>query len=175
MRALNPAGPPQSSGGQSPWPPVQMGYLFLGSSGKTPFEADIVLPQITHIVFIKKSFPLAEFEIAKSHLMGIVAKGHATVTVNAIGLAMDAELMEMEILPTHDCLDNRMQFSDRRAGLGEHSPPDHGGYVAKMNPQLVDCFGGHHGKKPILRKVVLFTEHPLCKEMRHPMLEIPIT
>ena len=60
--------------------------------------------------------------------------------------------MEVQILPAHDGLDDRMEFSDGRVRLGEHPPPYHGGYAAKMNLQLVDCFGGNHGRRPSCEK-----------------------
>ena len=59
--------------------------------------------------------------------MRIVGKGDAAVAVDAIRLAVDAELMQMHILPAHRDLHDGMQLGDRRVAGDEHAAPDQRG------------------------------------------------
>ena len=68
--------------------------------------------------------------------------------------------MEVQILPAHDGLDDRMEFSDGCVRLGEHPPPYHGGYAAKMNLQLVDCFGETMGEGHPAKNGTLYERPP---------------
>jgi len=70
---------------------------------------------------------LRKLEIGKDDLMRIVGEGDPTDAIDAIRLAVNAELMQMQVLPAHRDLQHGMQLGDRCIAGHEQAPPDHGG------------------------------------------------
>jgi hypothetical protein len=56
-------------------------------------NTDFMLPRITEVIFINKTFFLIEAKVTEFHLMGIIAKPNPPNLGNAILLPMDGKLM----------------------------------------------------------------------------------
>ena len=69
-----------------------------------------MLPVVTEIIFVKKSLPEAESEVGKPDLLSRLVESRATVAVNAKLLAVDEELVQMEIGPTKGNLKDIMEI-----------------------------------------------------------------
>jgi hypothetical protein len=53
------------------------------------------------VVLVDKPLAFAELEIGQSHRMRTVGKDHATLVVDTVGLAMNAESLQVNILPAY--------------------------------------------------------------------------
>src|SRR5207249_4199759 len=59
------------------------------------FQADVMLPEVAHVIFVDEAFARSELEIGQADLVGIVVKEYAALAVDAIFLAMDPKPMQM--------------------------------------------------------------------------------
>ena len=68
-------------------------------------QADVVLPEIVEIVFIKKALTQPEPKVSQKNLFRIVVKPDATLMSDSVVLAVNMNAMEVEIPPAHGDLD----------------------------------------------------------------------
>lgn len=114
-----------------PWTVAGSAYTderpFASVAGQDPFDADVMLPEVTHIVFVHEGLTRPELEVGKRDLVRIVGKGQTTCAGDAIRLAIDPHLMHMQILPAHGCLQDGMQLRNSRVASDQESSSDQGG------------------------------------------------
>jgi len=94
---------------------------------ENPFKPDIVLPKVAHVVLVDEPLALAQLEIGKDDLVRIVGEGDPADAVDAVGLAVNAEPMQVQVFPTHRDLQHGVQLGDRAIAGHEETPPDHRG------------------------------------------------
>jgi hypothetical protein len=75
-------------------------------------QADVVLPEIVEIVFIKKALTQPESEAGQKNLFRIVVKPDATLMSDSVVLAVNMKAMEVEIAPAHGDLDGVMEIGN---------------------------------------------------------------
>ncbi len=73
-----------------------------------------MLPIVAHVIVVDESLALAQFEIGEDDRMRIIGEGDPAVAINAIRLAMNAELMQVQVLPSHRDLEHVVQLGNRR-------------------------------------------------------------
>lgn len=101
------------------------------------FETDVMLPIVAHVVFVDEPLRFAQFEIGEDDLVRIIGEGDPADAVDAIRLAMNAELMQMQVLPAHRDLQHVVQLGDRRVAGHAQTPPDHRGDGAQRDLELM--------------------------------------
>ena len=69
------------------------------------FQANLQNPAVNEIVLVEKPLSLMQTEIAQPDLPGIISEAHPTAASNAIVLSVDAEPMQMDIIPIHHDLE----------------------------------------------------------------------
>ncbi len=129
-----------------------------------------MLPEVAHVILIDEPLPLAQPEGSQGDLAWIVGKADASIAVDAIRLAMNAELMQMQVLPAHGDLQHIVQLGDGCVTGDEQAPPDQGSDVTQRHLELIHrdgcrCLGGAHVmwlswqiavRPAVCRKTVLF-------------------
>lgn len=60
-----------------------------------------MLPVVAHVILIDELLALAQLEIGEDDRVRIIGEGDPAGAVDAIRLAVNAELMQMQILPAH--------------------------------------------------------------------------
>jgi hypothetical protein len=99
--------------------------------GQDRFEPEVMLPEVTHVVFVDESLALAQLEIGKRDLVWVVGEGDPADARDAIRLTMNAELVQVQIFPAHRDLHDGMQLGDGGVAGHQQSPPDQRGDVTE--------------------------------------------
>ncbi len=105
--------------------------------GEHAFDANVMLPEVAHVVFIDEVLTRPYLEDGKHDLVRVVVKAHTAATGDAIRFAIDTELMQMQVLPAHGYLQDVMQLGDSRVAGYQQATPDHGGNVAQRDLKLI--------------------------------------
>lgn len=100
-----------------------------------------MLPEVAHVACVDEPLAFAQIEVGEDDLVRIVGEGDPAVAVDALRLAMTAELMQMQVLPTRRDLQHAMQLGDRRITGHKQTPPDQRGDGTERDFELIDRDG----------------------------------
>src|SRR3954464_15506441 len=85
---------------------------LAGIEREHSFEADVMLPEVPHVVVVLEAFARPQLEIGELDLEWIVSEDHAARAVIAVLFAIDAKPMQVQVLPAHGDLDDGMQLTE---------------------------------------------------------------
>ena len=107
-----------------------------GRHADHPLDPHLDLPARPEVVFIKEPLRGTKREARQWHCRGVRGENRPADTGDAVIPAMDAEAMQMIVLPAHEHLDHVMQVGDRQAVRQSHSPPNRGMNIPQQSLQL---------------------------------------
>src|SRR5207253_650371 len=103
-------------------------------------------PRDVEVVLVVEALAPAKVEISQADLIGIVGKADPAKIGDAVGLAVDDELMEMRVVPAEGDLDDGVQLGDGRRLGDQQAAPDQWTDSVEPDAELVDSnrVGGGH-------------------------------
>ena len=113
------------------------GVYRAGIARQHLFQAQVMLPEVPHVVLVEEAFARAQLEIGEGYFPRIVVEPDAAITVNAILLAMDPKPMQMQILPAHRGLDDGVQLGNSRVAGYQQPAPNQGTTLTEPNLKLI--------------------------------------
>jgi hypothetical protein len=100
--------------------------------GQNALKADIVRPPGEEIVPVEKT-------LARLETKGIQARGPRQRAVRSIVAAMDAEPVQVKVVPAHRTLHKNVEVGERHVAQNVNPAPDDRLDLAQLNPELVDA------------------------------------
>jgi len=100
-------------------------------------------PAVREIVLVEKSLTSAQLKIAEPGLEGVVREADTTAAGNAVGFAMDAKSVQMEVTPAHRCLENTVQRGDAGLTTDQKASPNQWTDGPQHNAKLVEAGHGY--------------------------------
>ncbi len=97
-----------------------------------------MLPEVAHIILVEQPFPRAETKVSEENCGWVILKEQTAKPSNTVVFAVDAEAVEVEILPAHCTLNDGVEFGNGGIALDQQSPPDVRRDTTERDVELVD-------------------------------------
>jgi hypothetical protein len=111
---------------------------LLSSDGLNAFEADLMLPQITEIILIKKPLVDAETKLRKKHFPGVGRERGAAHPAHAVLLATNHKTVEVKVAPIECDLEQAVQRGDAAVAAHMQTAPNRRVDLEEQDVELVN-------------------------------------
>ena len=111
---------------------------LAGFAGQDLLDGDFVVPRVTEVVKQIETQAFRGDDVRERNGKLVLRAVHLKSRIGIIH-AVDRELMEVAVRPTHRGLQNEVQVAQSGVGRNEQAAPDLGIYLQQGDLQLIDC------------------------------------